>query len=172
MHCKGHIITKKLPTRELLDKILNPYHCEEENNKSGFDWDWWQLGGRYAGKIKIHFNPNENEYNWYLGYDRSNKYFISAGLDELKENMEYFEELNWLPYMGLNEEILYVDGGYSKDFIDFDLSNCFVVIDEEGNINVRETWNGKDWITDLDFDNKVKEIDLTDKFVTVIDFHY
>lgn len=172
MHCRGHIITKKLPTRELLNEILKPYHCEEENNESGFDWDWWQIGGRYGGGIKIHFDPNENEDNWFCLHDRNNKYFISAALDELKENIKFYDELDWLQYMGLKENTLYVDGGYSKDFIDFDISSCYVVIDEEGKIYTRETWNGEAWKQHLDFDNKVKEIDLTDKFITVIDFHY
>lgn len=51
------------------------------------------------------------------------------------------------------------------------MTNCFIVIDDEENLYVRESWNGDDWIEDKQFDNKVKHIDLKDKFITVIDFH-
>lgn len=168
MHYKGHIITKKLPTNEELSKILEKYR---EDGTKEFEWDWWQIGGRYCGKIKINFNPNENEENYYLFRQRNNKHFISQILNEVKENNTYYEELDYLKYMGLRENILYVDGGYFKDMIDFEIDNCYVVIDDNGNLYVREHWDGEHWIEYKDFEETVKKIDLTDKFITIIDFH-
>lgn len=170
MHFKGHIITNKVPTKERLAKILEKYFYETESDKE-FEWDWYTIGGRFGGRIKINFDPNENEDNWYCNHQRNYKYFIIDVLDDIKEKAKYYDELDYLLYMGIRDKILYVDGGYTKDMIDFDITDCYVVIDSEENLYVRESWNGDNWIEDTEFDNKVKEIDLTDKFITVIDFH-
>lgn len=171
MHCKGYIITKDLPTNEKLTEILEKYRETEETKK--FEWDWYQIGGVYGGEIKINFNPEENEDEYFMFKDRNNKYFISQILNKLKENSDsYYDELDYLIYMGLRENILYVDGAYYNDIINFDITNCYVVIDEEENLYVREYWNGNDWITDEKFDEKVSKINLKDKFITTIDFHY
>ena len=172
MHYKGHIITKKIPTTQQLAKILSKYRDGSETEQI-FNWDWYAIGGRYGGKINIHFDPNENEDNWYLGsrHKRNYKYFIIAILEDIEKEVKYYDELEYLQYMGLNDKILHVDGGYFKDTIDFDITNCFLVVDDNEEIYIREAWDGNNWIEDKDFDNKVKGIDLKDKFITVIDFH-
>ena len=172
MHYKGYLITKELPTNERIEEILKKYNDEEENNNSGFEWDWFIIGGRYGGKIKIKFDPNENEDNWYMFKDRNNKYFISQMLNEIKAMKEaYYDELDYLIYMGLRENKLYVDGAYYKDMIDFDIIDCYLVIEEDEYINVREKWVGDNWIENKKFDDEVKQLDLKDKFITIIDFH-
>lgn len=171
MHCKGYLITKEIPTEQKLNRILEKYSSEKVNDEK-FEWDWWQIGGRYGGKIKIKFNPDENEDKYYCGRDRNHKYFISNILDDIKINCKWYEELDYLQYMGLNDNILYVDGGYYSDMLEFEIDNCYLVIDDEENLYVREVWENGHWIEDNDFDNKVKNIDLKRKFITVIDFHY
>lgn len=167
MHFKGHIITKKIPTQEEIEKILEPYYYDQNNV---FDWDWYQIGGRFGGKIKINFDPESNEDDWYSFRDRNYKYFICGMLDDLKETVKFYDELNYLKYMGLRENVLYVDGAYYKDMINFEIDDCYVVIDED-KLYVRETWDGDNWVQDVNFDDKVKKIDLTNKFITIIDFH-
>lgn len=171
MHYKGYLITKKLPTIDEISKILEKYR-ENLEEKQEFAWDWWQIGGRYGGKIKINFNLNEYEENNCLFQNKNNKYFISEAINELKENIKpYYEELDWLKYMGLRENVLYVDGAFYKDMINFDLAECFLVIDDKEKLYVRESWNGENWLKNEKFDDEIKEIDLTDKFITIIDFH-
>lgn len=171
MHYKGHIITKKIPKKDEISKILEKYR-EDLGKDQEFAWDWYEIGGRYGGKLKINFNPDDNEDDWYSFRDRNNKYFISQALNELKEQIKpYYDELDWLKYMGLRENILYVDGAYYKDMIDFDLTDCFMVIDEEENLYVRQQWKNQEWIEDKEFDKKVNKINLKDKFITIIDFH-
>ena len=169
MHYKGHLITKKLPTEDQLSKILDKYYYENDNEK--FSWDWYQVGGRYGGQIKIKFNPDTNEFNWYSFKNRNNKYFISYILNKLKAKDYLFDELDYMIYMGLRENVLYVDGGYFNDTINFDITECFLVIDDDENIYVRETWENEQWVKHNDFDENVKKIDLKDKFITIIDFH-
>lgn len=171
MHYKGHLVTKKLPTDDEISKLLEKYR-EDFDKEQEFAWDWYEIGGRYGGKIKINFNPDDNEDNWYCFRDRNNKYFISQAINELKEKIKpYYDELEWLKYMGLREKILYVDGAFYKDMINFDLSDCFVVIDDEENLYVRQQWKNHEWIENKQFDDKVSKIDLKDKFITIIDFH-
>lgn len=171
MHYKGHLVTKKLPTDDEISKILEKYR-EDLDKEQEFAWDWFQIGGRYGGKIKINFNPDDNEDNWCCFRDRNNKYFISQAINELKEKIKpYYDELEWLKYMGLREKVLYVDGAFYKDMINFDLSDCFVVIDDEENLYVRQQWKNHEWIENKQFDDKVSKIDLKDKFITIIDFH-
>ena len=46
-------------------------------------------------------------------------YFISQAINELKEKIEpYYDELEWLKYMGLREKVLYVDGAFYKDMVE------------------------------------------------------
>lgn len=172
MHFKGHIITKKIPTQKKLERILSKYREDfDRKDKVDFEWDWWQIGGRYGGKINIRFDPNENEDEYFLFRTRNHKYFIINILDNIKKNITFYDELDYLLYMGLNDKILHVDGGYFKDMIDFDITGCFLVIDDEENLYVREYWSGENWISDNDFDKKVKAINLEGKFITTIDFH-
>lgn len=169
MHYKGHLITDKLPTNDTIRKILGKY-SEYESGLKIFEYDWYAIGGRYGGKIKIKFNPEENEDNYYLFQHRNNKYFISNLINNLDNNPLKYDELDLLKYMGLNDNILYVDGGYYKDMINFELDNCYVVITESEAIP-REIWNGDNWIDNEDFDKKISKLSLDNRFITVIDFH-
>lgn len=169
MHYKGHLVTDKLPTEDAIRKILGKY-SEDEPGIKIFEYDWYTIGGRYGGKIKIKFNPEENEDNYYLCQHRNNKYFISSILSELGDNTSNYDELDLLIYMGLNDNVLYVDGGYYEDIINFELDNCYVVI-TENDVIPREIWNGDNLVDNENFDKKISKLSLDGKFITVIDFH-
>lgn len=169
MHYKGHLVTKKIPTENEISEILEKYR-EDLDKIQEFAWDWYQIGGRYGGEIKIQFDY-KNEDNMFLFRKRNHKYFISNILDEIEEKGKPYEELDYLMYMGMYDNLLYVDGGYYNDMIDFEIDDCYLVIDDNETLYVREKWNGKDFIKQNDFDEKVKKIDLKDKFITIIDFH-
>lgn len=170
MHYCGYIITNKIPTKEEIRNILKPYD-ENENDNLEFAWDWYGIGGRYGGKLKIKFNPDENEDGYYSFKDRNYKYFISNELEEIKQRFPYFDEIRHLIYMGLKDKILYVDGAYYKDIINFDITNCYFVIDENQKLYVRELWKNREWIENKEFEENIKKLELKDKFITVIDLH-
>lgn len=98
--------------------------------------------------------------------------------DELKKILEkyYFENENdeygfswdWYEMGGRYAEEY---DGYYNDMINFDISNCFLVIDDNEKLYLRGQWYITDYIEDKEFDIKVKQIDLKDKFITIIDFH-
>ena len=166
MHYKGYIITKKIPTDDEIQEILEPYN-ENKYEDLEFAWDWFQIGGRYGGKIKINYEEKE----FFYFKQRNYKYFIINILSKIQENMRYYEELDYLKYMGLKDNILYVDGAYYSDIVDFDITNCYFVIDTDRTLYSRELWKNETFITDCEFDDKVKKIDLKDKFITVVDLH-
>lgn len=173
MHYCGYIITEKIPTDEEIEEILEPYNENIQDEDLGFSWDWFQIGGRYGGKLKIKFDPSENEDNWFMGekHERNYKYFISDKLKELKESLKFYDELENMLYMGLQERVLYVDGAYFENIYNFDITNCGFVIDNDKNLYSRELWENHNWVTDDKFDEKVKKIDLKNKFITVVDIH-
>lgn len=61
MHCCLLLITREMPSENRISKILKPY--DEENlecDETGeiisfpiFTYDWWEIGGRYSGKLKL-----------------------------------------------------------------------------------------------------------------------
>lgn len=73
--------------------------------------------------------------------------------------------------MGLKEHILYVDGAYYKDILNFDITNCYFIIDNNQKLYARELWKNHNFVKDKEFDKKVKKIDLENKFITVVDIH-
>ena len=170
MHYCGYIITNKIPTKEEIQEILEPYD-ESKYEDLEFSWDWYTIGGRYGAKLKIKFIPEETEEKWFGFKNRNYKYFISSEIEKLKDKEYFFEELDHLMYMGLRENILFVDGAYYKDIIDFDITETCFVIDDNRNLYSRELWRNHNYITDEKFDEKVKKIDLENKFITVIDLH-
>lgn len=48
MHYKGFLITKNKLNEKEMSRILDKYYYENKDNKSGFTWDWWIVGGRYS----------------------------------------------------------------------------------------------------------------------------
>jgi hypothetical protein len=167
MHYKGYLITDKLPTKDVIKEKLQKYHIDYTIKKP-FEYDYYEIGGRFGGKIKIKFNPEENEDDYYLSRHRNNKYFISNMLNILR----YHDELELLMYMGLRDNILYVDGGYYEDIIDFKLDDCCVVI-TENKIILSEFWDGNHWINnEKQFNKEIAKLSLNSKFITVIDFHW
>lgn len=169
MHYKGHLITDKLPTNDTIQNILGKY-SEYKPGLKTFEYDCYVIGGRYGGEIKIKFNPEDNEDDYCLFKHRNNKYFISSLINKLDNNTLRYDELDILQYMGLNDNILYVDGGYYKDMINFELDDCYVVITESEAIP-REIWTSDSLVDNEDFDKKISKLSLDGKFITIIDFH-
>ena len=170
MHYCGYIITNKIPTKEEIRNILKPYD-ENENDNLEFAWDWYGIGGRYGGSLKIRFDPEENEDKYYSFRNRNYKYFISKELEEIKYKFPYFDEIEHLIYMGLRDKILYVDGAYYKDIIDFNVTNCYFVIDQKQKLYCRKLWKNGEFVRNKQFEEDVKKLKLKDKFVTIVDLH-
>ena len=61
MHCCLLLITREMPSENRISEILKPYNEENlEYDETGeiisfpiFTYDWWEIGGRYANKLKL-----------------------------------------------------------------------------------------------------------------------
>lgn len=158
MHIKGYVITKNKPTLNEIYDILEPYYEGNDNNVIG--WDWLEIGGRYRESIKTKSNiQNKN-----IIEEKINNSFISKIMKIIKNNNELEEDKN--------EDIIEVNGAYYKDTIDFDITSCYLVFDNESNkLYIREKWDGRENKVNENFEEEIKNIDLENKFITVVDFH-
>ena len=188
MHYCLLLITKELPSKEQIKKIMDPYYegnaeYDEETEERltpypVFEWDWYQIGGRYNGLLKLKVDENDDYYGWkyYSREGRNERLFYSHLLSEMKKfakgSLMYAEE-DYYGSIGYKDDFLYVDGAKVDDLLNFDDIGCYFCIDADGNAIARDTWNGKEIVKDNDFDEKLEEIKKNSKgmFVTVLDIH-
>lgn len=186
MHYCVLLITKELPSESKIEKILQPYNYEdikydEETDElltpfPIFTYDWFQIGGRYTGSLKLKIDENDEYYNWKFisSKGRNKRLFYSKLLSELQKTKRaiFFEE-DYYSSMGSRDGFLYVDGAKIDDLLNFDDVNCFICIDSNENVIVRETWDGHNFIEDEQFDEKLAKIKENSKgmFATILDIH-
>lgn len=189
MHYCTLLITKELPSEDKIAEIMQPYYYgnaeyDEDDNRitpyTVFEWDWYQIGGRYNGKFKLKIDEDDEYYQWdfYAREDRNKRLFYSYLLTKMKgfagDTFMYSEE-DYFPSMGIRDGYIYVDGARIDDLLNFDseMENCYICIDANGKAIARETWDGKTFVKDEHFDEKLEEIRNNSKgmFVTVLDIH-
>lgn len=185
MHYCALLFTKKFPTEEEISEIMRPYDEEFfEYDKNGdiigghpvFQYDYYSIGGRYGGELKLKIDYNNKYYNWdyYSKEPRNERLFYSKLLSKIKSKSNFlFSEEDCFLYMGALDGFIYVDGARVDDLLNFDDLSCYICIDSNGNAIARETWNGHDFVEDEQFDEKFEVIKKNSKgmFVTVLDLH-
>lgn len=188
MHYCCYLITKQFPSDEVIEKVLRPFNDDvvygDEIERPAFMWDWWQIGGRYCGKLKLKCDDEEkNEYRWmfYEREPRTGRLFRSYALEEIKKLNEHaklhfsFSEEDYFPQMGSRDGFLYVDGGRIADMINMDeqANKCYCIVDSDGNAYSRDYWNGEDFIRNDSFDEQARRI-ITESencYIAVVDIH-
>ena len=122
MHYCCFVFTKEFPTDEILQKVLKPFNSEgfySNSNENSvypmFTWDYFRLGGRYSGMLKLEVKENDEKYKWefYENNPRNNRLFRSQLIDTLdkfsktsRDRWMFKEENVW------NE--LGISDGYSR----------------------------------------------------------
>lgn len=88
------------------------------------------------------------------------------------------EEVYAMMYCGArkSEDGMHVDGALIRDLTNFDdiATNCFCAVEPDGTAHAREVYDGKDFITDENFDSTLKRIAEKyrgDCYLTVLDLH-
>ena len=188
-YCVG-VITEQFPTDNVLMEKLAPYNEEKFYEGTGEDeeitkeypqfmWDFWTVGGRYGGKIKLKIDLEDEEYRWQF-YDkepRSGRLFRHKMLEDMNANPPrmFFSEEDYYKYLGEGYEHLRVDGCKIKDAIGFDelVVNCWGFIGRNGEAYSRDHWNGKDFVSDDQYEDKVKAAikGCDDCYITFVDIH-
>jgi hypothetical protein len=101
------VFTKEFPTETVLEKILAPLNWDyvfdreyrEESYSAPFTWDYWLLGGRYSGALKLKIEEQSEKYRFY------------------KEN--------WYGPMVFADGYLRIDGALCEDVVNLQEVNCF-----------------------------------------------
>ena len=187
MHYCTLLITKEFPSDEVIEKIMQPYNealneYDDNGDRIGdypvFQWDWYQIGGRYNGSLKLKVDKTDEKYDWqyYSKGGRNKRLFRSYLLTKMKDfakgDILYTEE-DYYNTMGFRDDFLYVDGAKISDLLNFDEVECYICIDKDGNAIARERWNGHSFIKDEKFDEKLAEIkkQSSDCCATILDIH-
>ena len=191
MHYCALLITKELPSEDKIAEIMQPYYyenieCDKYGNRIApypiFTWDWYQIGGRYNGNLKLKIDKNDESYNWgfYDREGRNKRLFYSYLLSKMERFVKdgripsyMYSEEDYFSSMGSRDGYLYVDGARIDDLLNFEEQSCYICIDANGNAIARETWDGETFVKDEDFDEKLEEIKKNSQgmFVTVLDIH-
>ena len=185
MHYCLALFTKELPSKEKIDSLMKRYNSEDiysddekEIDYPQFTYDWYQIGGRYAGGIKLKVDESNNIYEWQymIKEPRNGRLFWSYLLNQLedfsKESFMYREE-KYFSSMGYCDGFLYVDGAKISDIMNMDKIGCFTFMNAEGEAYSRKWWNGSNFIENKDFEQRFKEeIEKSkDMYLTIIDYH-
>lgn len=159
------------------DSFYEQQEKDESINRPCLLWDYWKLGGRYAGRIKIDVSgDNAGKYDliFYPKQKRVNRLFRSAFLESCNLDVLFttgFDETDALCYMGVRDDIIYADSAKIEDVKEF--PGGFGMILPSGEVFAREYWDGAHWIKCPDFDER-KEAALSgnkDCWISVIDIH-
>ena len=184
MHYCLHLYTTQFPTNEVIEEALRPYNSEllsDDQPQPIFTYDWWQVGGRYGGEIRLNILGTEDKYKWeYVMLDwerRAGRLFRSQFLEKLPTYGPgyYLTEENALGYMGFGDGFIYVDGAWLPDVINqTDLAGkCFYIL-ADGEAMARSVWDGEHWIVNSNFDEDARELMqrmAKNHYLTVIDLH-
>jgi hypothetical protein len=188
MHYCCLVISREFPTDRVLDKALAPF-SEDEFFKSEtayrpvFMWDYWLVGGRYSGQIKLKAASEEDwgeyEWNYLLPTPRAGRLFRSMLLETMhylaeKAHREYeYQEEEFFRSMGKRDGFLYVDGCPVRDIVNLTDIGCFCFVDADGNAAARSFFDGENWVKDDTFEDRLKELLASsgDYYACIVDLH-
>lgn len=180
MHYCLMLFTREFPTKEKIDNMMKRYNLSENHDEyPQFTYDWYEIGGKFSGNIKLRVDFEDEKYRWqYYGEPRNGRLFWSYLLNAMqnKEKPFIYDETRYLCSMGVHDGFLYVDGAWIADTINFDEQNyCYTFMTDDGKAYSREWWNGDKHIPNDDFEERLKtEKDKAreeNQFMTIIDYH-
>lgn len=190
MHYCCLVFTKEFPTDEVLDKVLAPYNDErvyEQPEESrvypAFTWDWFEVGGRYEGRLQLIVDSQDKKYAKYrLAFCERNprvgQLFKSMVLESAykwaKSDMwSFFREEDCFGPLGSRDGYIRVDGAACEDIKNLEEVSCFCAVSCDGNAIAKESYNGHGFDEDAEFDDKLKKMKeaYKDGFVCIVDIH-
>jgi hypothetical protein len=187
MHYCCLVITKEFPTDEVLEKVLRPFNSEDfyeepedQRVRPAFTWDWYAVGGRYGGRIKLKVDLDDEKYKWryIIQEPRNGRLFRSGLLDTLgrfrrsKWDAAYHENCD-VDYMGFADGFIYVDAALADDIQNISEISCYCFIDKNGNAFAREYYNEEEWVTNQEFDTQLSnaKANCSGCYICVVDIH-
>lgn len=192
MHYPIYIFTKNFPTDSLLEQIMEPYNEEHfykedssNRNRSDISWDYYLLGGRYGGFLKIKCKEDDDYYDWmcFTPEPKAGKLFRSAMLEEinrtnslLKVHYSNVNEIYNFLYSGYRDGYIYADGCRIKDLYNREelIKKGYGFIAFEKDIsNSRERWINDDLVENEKYEEELSSMMdfYNDGYLTVLDIH-
>lgn len=199
VHFKCHLYTRAFPSDNEIETALYRFdedHISDDDQQPVFHYDWYQVGGRYGGKLKLNMKTQDGvdkyETGYLVRYRRAGRLFRCNLLEKTTRGILDHEswkerkadESEALNYCGMRDEILYVDGAWIPDLVNADeiADQCFCVVGPDGEALARRTRDAFSMNMDDEtyekqskaFDEKVREMHKqweTDCYLTVIDMH-
>lgn len=195
MHYACIVITKEFPTDDVLYRMVEPFNEGDfyekftdsdrigESDYPPFLWDYWRVGGRYGGGIKLRIDKDDNTpYNWqFYAPARAGRLYRSRLVENQYDlvhmlNGKYtvtFSEEDIYSYLGWDDGFLRVDGAKISDVLNLSDLDCHQFIDKDGKGYTRNWWNGKDFIPNPDFDKQLSDAlaDSADCYICYLDMH-
>ena len=188
MHYCCFVFTKEFPTDDVLYKVLKPFNSEkfyenEEENREypEFMWDWYKVGSRYSGELKLEVRKNDEKYRWefYENSPRNNRLFRSQLIDTIDKFRKtsrdgwMFSEENVFSELGYADGYIRVDACPVSDILNREELNCYCFVDKNGNAFSNEWWNGEKYEQrehfTVNFEKAMK--DSQDCYLCVVDLH-
>lgn len=187
MHYCCFVFTKEFPTDKVLQEVLEPYNWEhfysDEENRAYpmFTWDWFVVGGRYSGKLKLEIRKHDEKYRWefYERNPRNNRLFRSKLIDVINECVKVsadgwrFNEENVWNELGFSDGYIRVDACPLADISNINELSCYCFVDKNGNAYSKERWNGNGFEEHKDFEEALRKTisESADCYLCVVDLH-
>lgn len=134
MHYPIYVFTKEFPTDEVIEKVLAPYNDDADPDlytypgvRPDIRWDWFGIGGRYGGFLKIRCDKDYDEfYQWMslIGERRAGRLFRSNLLENYStafgKRVTGYDEVYAFLYCGYRDGYIFADGAKISDLVNFD----------------------------------------------------
>jgi hypothetical protein len=195
MHICVYLYTSEFPSDEVIRKCMEPYNEYGSNDddddapytRPPMTWDFYQIGGRYGGKLKLGVDKSTEgkyEFAFIARTRRAGRLYRCWPLEEMtrgcldrRTGTQVFSEDSMLIYMGMRAGYILVDGAWLPDVLNREeiADLCAAIIVDDQPAIVRKRWDGDNWITAEDFDDRAKAIMCQmapDHYLTVIDCHW
>ena len=183
MHYCCLVITKEFPTDDILESVLRPFNSEDfyssktSSTLPEFTWDWYSVGGRYAGAIQICVREHDPKYRWEFieRTPRNGRLFRASILDDLSNQGRdlWYYEGHYFGYTGMNDGVLYVDAAMSDDINNLSELGCYCFVDQDGRAFSREYFTGEELIVNQDFESQLSNAKANSSgcYICVVDLH-
>ena len=153
------------------------YDGDSENEeRPEFLYDFYLIGGRYCGRLKLAMRDHDEIYKWEyysIKEPREGRLFHCTLLKDIRKHFPPYKlEEDFYPYLG-DGTFINVDGAKISDILNVNDLSCFGFITPDGKACVREHWDGHDFIENANYDTEYKKAlsDYSDCFLTVLDIH-
>ena len=144
-HYSCFVFTKEFPDDDVLYRALMPFNRYNNDGETkeypDFFWDWFKVGGRYSGMLKLEIRKNDEKYRWgfYSNVGRNGKLFRSTLIDTIDKFKQasrdgwMFNEEDVYGELGRWDGYIRVDACPVVDILNIKKISCYCFIDKNGN---------------------------------------